>query len=148
MAITHMFKGSKGINGYGYYAYIENAQLVIGESWPREGGETYRGSFEDIPAHYVRELEEKATALINDIRRYLETNKIDNTCAVRYIGVGNMFKHDSRLYTVINANVAPYACAYVIDESGKEMYLVPALDMESYRVQFFAKNLNVERYHK
>lgn len=148
MAITHMFKGSKGFDSYGYYGYIENGQLVLGESWPREGGETYRGSFEDIPAHYVRELEQKAPTLIAHIRKYMEENPMDSSCEVRYIGVGKMFRHSSRVYTVLNANVAPYTCAYVIDETGKEMYLVPALDMESYRVEFFAKQLRVERHYK
>lgn len=42
MARTHTFKGST--DAYGYYAFIENGELVIGENWPREGGDTYRGS--------------------------------------------------------------------------------------------------------
>lgn len=148
MAITHMFKGSKGFDSYGYYGYIENGQLVLGESWPREGGETYRGSFEGVPESYVRELEQKAPTLIAHIRKYLEENPINYSTEVRHIAVGQMFKFEGRIYTVINANVAPYTCAYIIDENGKEVYLVPALDMESYRVQFFAKQLKVERYYK
>ena len=47
MAITHTFKGSYR---NGYYAYIEDNKLVIGEDHGREGGETYRGRFVDLPA--------------------------------------------------------------------------------------------------
>lgn len=47
MAITHTFKGSKGGGRYGYYAYIEDGLLVIGEDWPREGGTIYKGSYAD-----------------------------------------------------------------------------------------------------
>lgn len=39
--ISHNFGNSNDMYGYGYFAYIEDGQLVIGESWPREGGITY-----------------------------------------------------------------------------------------------------------
>lgn len=149
MAITHMFKGSKGFDSYGYYGYIENGQLVLGESWPREGGETYRGSFEGVPESYVRELEQKAPTLIAHIRRYLQEHPtISYETEVRHVAAGQMFKHEGRIYTVINGNAAPYSNAYIIDAAGKEVYLVAALDMESHRVQLFANNLNVLRYYK
>ena len=32
MAITHHFKGSCKGSGYGYFVFIENVELVIGES--------------------------------------------------------------------------------------------------------------------
>lgn len=149
MAITHMFKGSKGFDSYGYYGYIENGQLVLGESWPREGGETYRGSFEGVPESYVRELEQKAPTLIAHIRRYLQEHPtLSCETEVRYIAAGQMFQHKGRIYTVINSNATPYSNAYIIDAAGKEVYLVAALDMESHRVQLFANTLNVLRYYK
>ena len=42
MAVTHRFTGR--VNRYGYYAYIEDGLLVVGEDWPREGGTIYKGS--------------------------------------------------------------------------------------------------------
>lgn len=149
MAITHMFKGSKGFDSYGYYGYIENGQLVLGESWPREGGETYRGSFEGIPESYVRELEQKAPTLIAHIRKYMEEHpNVSYETEVRHIAAGQMFKHKGRIYTVINGSGSSYASSYIIDADGKEVYLVAALDMESHRVQLFANNLHVIRYYK
>ena len=67
MAITHTFKGSYK---HGYYAYIEDKKLVIGEDRGHEGGETYRGSFADIPVSYKNELSENAPSLFNSILRY------------------------------------------------------------------------------
>lgn len=149
MAITHMFKGSKGFDSYGYYGYIENGQLVLGESWPREGGETYRGSFEGVPESYVRELEQKAPTLIAHIRRYMQEHPtLSHETEVRHVAAGQMFQHKGRIYTVINGNATSYSNAYIIDAAGKEVYLVAALDMESHRVQLFANNLNVLRYYK
>jgi hypothetical protein len=43
MAITHTFKGRAA--RYGYYAYIEDGLLVVGEDWPHEGGTIYKGSY-------------------------------------------------------------------------------------------------------
>ena len=145
MAITHMFKGSKGFDSYGYYGYIENGQLVLGESWPREGGETYRGSFDGVPESYIKELEQKAPTLIAHIRKYLEEHpNMSYETEVHHVTVGQMFKHKGRIYTVINGS----GSSYIIDADGKEVYLVTALDIESHRVQLFANNLHVTRYYK
>ena len=69
MAITHHFKGSCKGSGYGYFAFIENGELVIGESWPHEGGEIYRGSYAEA-TNILRTLEKEATALFNSITKY------------------------------------------------------------------------------
>ena len=71
MNFKHTFTPSKDSNGYGYSAFIdENNKLVIYESWPHEGGETYRGRFVDLPAYYMDELKVKAPSLFNSITRY------------------------------------------------------------------------------
>lgn len=69
MAITHTFKGSKGANGYGYYAYISDGELVIGESWPHEGGELYRGSYENA-GKAIANLRREAPVIVDDIEAY------------------------------------------------------------------------------
>ena len=45
MAISRHFKASTDSYGFGYFGYIEDGQLVLGENWPREGGVTYRGPY-------------------------------------------------------------------------------------------------------
>ena len=71
MNFKHTFTPSKDANGYGYSAFIdENNKLVIYESWPHEGGETYRGRFADLPAYFKEELKVTAPSLFNSITRY------------------------------------------------------------------------------
>ena len=69
MARTHTFKGSASA-GYGYFAYIEDGQLVIGEDWGREGGILYRGPYAHVDNHTMRMLENNAPKLYNSIIEY------------------------------------------------------------------------------
>ena len=71
MAITRRFKGNTDKYGYGYFGYIEDGQLVLGESWPREGGVTYRGTYRDA-ANELKQLKDKAPRLYNSITKYYE----------------------------------------------------------------------------
>ncbi len=71
MAITYTFKGGKDLYGYGYFAYIEDGQLVIGEHWPREGGVTYRGTYRDA-GKALTDLKKNAESLYNHIIKYYE----------------------------------------------------------------------------
>jgi hypothetical protein len=68
MARTHTFKGSASA-GYGYFAYIEDGQLVIGEDWGRDGGVLYRGAYRDS-VKYLNMLRVKAPKLFNGIVQY------------------------------------------------------------------------------
>lgn len=72
MARTHTFKGSS--EAYGYYAFIEDGELVIGEHWPREGGDTYRGSYAGATKQ-LEELKREAPKLFNSITKYYEEHK-------------------------------------------------------------------------
>lgn len=69
MAITRHFKGSTDSYGYGYFGYIEDGQLVIGENWPREGSVTYRGPYATA-GHELAELMTKAPKLYSSITKY------------------------------------------------------------------------------
>lgn len=69
MSITHHFKGSSDSYGYGYFAYIEDGQLVLGENWPREGGVTYRGPYATA-GHELADLMTKAPKLYSSIVKY------------------------------------------------------------------------------
>lgn len=94
MAITRHFKGSTDSYGYGYFGYIEDGQLVLGENWPREGGVTYRGPYE----HAGRALEElmtKAPKLYNSITKYYAEEAEKAAAKKEEVGVTYRFK-DSR----------------------------------------------------
>ena len=70
MARTHTFKGSASA-GYGYFAYIEEGQLVIGEDWGREGGILYRGSYRDAKS-YLNMLKKNAPKLYGSITKFFD----------------------------------------------------------------------------
>lgn len=72
--ITHNFGDSRDIYGYGYYAFIEDGQLVICEHWPREGGETYRGTYRDATARMER-LKKEDELLWQNIEFYYSKHK-------------------------------------------------------------------------
>lgn len=84
MAITRHFKGSTDQYGYGYFGYIEDGQLVLGESWPREGGVTYRGTYCDATAALAK-LKDDAPKLYNSIVKYYteEEEKLRKQAAIR-----------------------------------------------------------------
>lgn len=72
--ITHNFVDSRDIYGYGYYAFIEDGQLVICEHWPREGGETYRGTYREATARMER-LKKEDELLWQNIEFYYSKHK-------------------------------------------------------------------------
>ena len=94
MARTHTFKGSASA-GYGYFAYIEDGQLVIGEDWGREGGILYRGAYRDS-TKYLNMLRVNAPKLFNGIVQYYsdEAKKISEAPA-KEESITHQFK-DSR----------------------------------------------------
>lgn len=58
---------------YGYYAYVEGGVLVIGENWPREGGDLYAGEYLGEKTPYLNELKNEALRIYNKIVKYFET---------------------------------------------------------------------------
>ena len=70
MARTHTFKGSNF--GFGYYAYIENDKLVIGEEIGREGGIIYTGTYDSCPASILNKLHRESNKLYNSIVQYYD----------------------------------------------------------------------------
>lgn len=75
MARTHTFRGSASA-GYGYFAYIEEGQLVIGEDWGREGGILYRGAYRDA-GEYLARLCKGAPKLYRSITQYYTAGAYD-----------------------------------------------------------------------
>ena len=142
MKIKHTFKGSCG-NNYGYYAFIdgETDELVIGESWPREGGETFRGTYEKaVVRGELQILAKKATKLANAIEEYYKIHLPDvNGLALSCLHFGDKFYHNGQKYMVIDMNIS--AC--FISTAGNESSIVCALNLESYKVFCFSKDMKV-----
>jgi hypothetical protein len=151
MAITHTFKGSKGGGRYGYYAYIEDGLLVVGEDWPREGGEIYRGSF--VNAFDALEvLRKNEPKLFNSITEYYKENPekdiIDPTvwvenklkAAFQQLEVEHRFKADNAYVSTIRTNSTneceTFGAEYELNRKLSETYRMMALRAGEYAKQF------------
>lgn len=145
MKIKHTFKGSKGANGYGHFAFIdgETNELVIGESWPHEGGEIFRGTYEVAAQRTLKTLAKEAPTLANSIVAYYAEHLQDvGKVTLQCLNFGDLFCHKGQLYTVIDLNIS--AC--FVSTCGKESTIVCALNHDSYKVYCFSKDTVVELY--
>ena len=151
MAITYTFKGSKGGDRYGYYAYIEDGLLVVGEDWPHEGGEIYRGSF--VNAFDALEvLRKNEPKLFNSIMEYYKENPekdiIDPTvwvenklkAAFQQLEVEHRFKADEAYVSAMRADnttdCEAYQTEYELNRKLSEVYRMMALRAHEYAKQF------------
>lgn len=60
-------------HGYGWYAYHENGKLVIGDNYPHEGGELYRGLYKGENTPYLNEIKKEEPHLYNTIVKFYTT---------------------------------------------------------------------------
>lgn len=137
MAITHTFKGSKGNNGYGYFAYIANGELCIGESWPNEGGITYQGTYAEAYSA-LKTLEKEAPTLYNSIVSYYsKLSEVENS--IMQLKPGDKFYLHGKKYMLIDLN--PSTC--FLASSGKPQTVFSAVDLEDYKVYCFMSDTKV-----
>lgn len=142
MAITHTFRGGKDPYGYGYYGYIEDNQLVLGETWPHEGGETYRGTYTGAE-HQLEKLKLKARQLYDDIEKYFTLHDPDILCSgnptkAGELTPGDKFKRKGNEYLMID--FLPSQCFV----SGIFSNFVCAVDLSTYKVICLDKDWEVE----
>lgn len=143
MKIKHTFRGSKGFNGYGYLAFIdgETNELVIGENWPHEGGETFRGTYAravstGVLVTLTKEAETLARAIEEYYRTHLyENNEVELSC----LKFGDSFLHNNHKYMIIDLNIS--AC--FISSCGEESSIICAVNLDTYKVNCFSKQLMV-----
>ena len=140
MARTHTFKGSFDRYGYGYYGFIEDGELVLGENWPREGGDTYRGSFANA-TRILKNLEKDAPKLYNSIiKYYAEQVEANQKLKIKDLTFGNEFILNDKKYMLIDMNVS--SC--FISTTGQESSIACAVDMKDFRVYCFDKETEIK----
>lgn len=151
MAITHTFKGSKGGGRYGYYAYIEDGLLVVGEDWPREGGTIYKGSYENA-FDVLALLKKKEPKLYNSITEYYKENpetdvldpadwiteklKEDLLALAKKYEVISGQEYVSALRANTTTEQAEHGNAYEFNRKMSETYRMMALRAREYANQF------------
>ena len=144
MKIKHTFKSSRDNNGYGYYGYInEKNQLVLGESWPHEGGDIYTGSYEGAVS-ILKTFKDKAPRLYNDIVKYYTKNQAEaNVLTLAFLGFGDKFirvgAEDQDKYMRID-----FDAAKCFVSGDKLSGFVAALCLRDYKVYLFAGTTEVK----
>jgi hypothetical protein len=145
MKIKHTFKGSCG-SDYGYYAYIdgETNELVIGENWPHEGGEIFRGTYETAAPRTLKTLVKDAPKLYNSITKYYSENTDQaNVTTLEALRPGMNFKRkdaeDDSRYMLVDMEVSK---CFVFGEKLKGF--VTALSLENYKIYLFDKSTKIE----
>lgn len=149
MAITHRFNGRAG--RYGYYAYIEDGLLVVGEDWPREGGTIYKGSYANA-FDVLNTLRLEEPKLYDSITEYYKENPevevLDPTvwvenklrAAFQQLEVEHRFKADNAYVEAMRADnttdCEAYQMEYELNRKLSETYRMMALRAHEYAKQF------------
>lgn len=140
MKIEHTFKSSRDRYGYGYYGYIDKdtKELVIGENWPHEGGDLYRGTF--AGAHNIlNELKDKAPRLYNDIHKYYINNPNEaGALTLQALKPGDHFVRDNTEYVVIDFDVSK---CFVFGDKMSSLKSVLCLD--DFKLYLFSSELTI-----
>lgn len=70
-----------GVHEYGWYAYAEGDVFILGDDYPHEGGELYRGEFKEDRIPYLNAFKKDCPEAYDNAVRYfksrLENNKSD-----------------------------------------------------------------------
>ena len=70
--ITVKFK-TLGVHEYGWYAYAEDDVFILGDNYPHEGGELYRGKFKEDGIPYLDEFKRDCPKEYDAIVRYFNS---------------------------------------------------------------------------
>ena len=149
MVISHTFKGSS--DRYGYYAYIADGLLLVGESWPHEGGTIYHGSYENA-FDVLALLKKKASKLYNSITAYYKENPevdvvdpvvwVENKlkAAFQKLEVEHRYKADNAYVSAMRADnttdCEAYQTEYELNRKLSEVYRMMSLRAHEYAKQF------------
>lgn len=111
---------SFGAEQWGWYAYAENDILVIGESFPHEGGDLYCGDYKGKDTPYLLKIKEDCPRIYKNIVKYFEKD-INNTPPVKYLSNMERLKKVFKDCTPRNINTdLYYAVLAVVDEEKTE----------------------------
>lgn len=107
-----------GQEQWGWYAYADNNILVIGESFPHEGGDLYCGNYRGKDTPYLMKLKEDCPRIYNKIVKYFEEDMED----IKYLSDMERLK---KVFATcnprdMNRNLY-YAVLAIVDEQKREV---------------------------
>ena len=113
-----MGKITFGKEQWGWYAYAHNNILVIGESFPHEGGDLYCGAYKGEDTPYLMELKAACPRIYNKIVKYFEGDMED----IKYLSDLERLK---KVFTTCNPTNTNknlyYAVLAIVDEQKREV---------------------------
>lgn len=152
MASIYTFKGSKGGGRYGYYAYLKDGLLVVGEDWPHEGGDIYKGTYANAKSVLALLKKEEPKLYKGIVEYYTENPEVSEEDDIT-APVKNQLQEDllalAKKYEVISgqeyvsalranttAEQAEHGNAYEFNRKMSETYRMMALKAGDYAEQF------------
>lgn len=134
---------------YGYYAYIEDGELFVGDDFGREGGIFYRGDKQHDHfgnrEHVLKLLDAENKMLYESVKNYFSTEPLDmDTHAedrLKDLAVGSEFMRleDDNTYRVIDGSIRD-CFNTAIDKK-----LIPVLNLKDYKVHLFHEDTIIRR---
>ena len=61
------------VHEYGWYAYAEDDVFVLGDHYPHEGGELYRGEFKEDKIPYINEFKRDCPEAYHNVVKYFNS---------------------------------------------------------------------------
>lgn len=128
-------KRFSNVNEWGWYSYAEDNILVIGDSYPHEGGELYRGEYKGDKTPYLLSLKKDDVKQYNRIVKYfgeyvkkqyvVSPSYTDNYKVSKYAN-GKILNYEIMSYWEVEGycnalESEGYTKAYDIDELRKKM---------------------------
>lgn len=110
-----------GNQQWGWYAYAENDVLVIGESFPHEGGDLYCGDYKGENTPYLMEIKKDCPRIYNKIIKYFEVD-IKDSEEIKYLSDMERLKKVFATCNPRNMNRnLYYAVLAVVDKEKREI---------------------------
>lgn len=113
------FKKLGSINRYGWYAYAEDDVFVLGEDYPREGGELYRGKFKEDKIPYFNKFKRECPEAYDKAVKYFNSRP---TSTIEVESNKSMLAVDIKIKKTV---------AEAIEEIENNLYLGAPLTMDT-----------------
>ena len=136
-------------NECGYYAYIENGELFVGNEFGREGGVFYRGDKQHdhfgSREHVLKVLDAENKTLYESVKNYFSTEPLDMDTHAEDrlidLAVGSKFMRleDDTTYLVIDRSIRDCFDASI------DKKLIPVLNLKDYKVHLFHEDTIIRR---
>lgn len=91
------------VHEYGWYAYAEDDFFILGDDYPHEGGELYRGEFKEDKIPYLNEFKRDCPEAYDNAVKYFNSRPKNNIENALMIAMGKL--HDKFRKEVQNVDV-------------------------------------------